>query len=578
MEKFRFIREYVWWNAGFGSLRDIRGFIEDYEPLVEPTIVPVADSTEAKDTNNGHHAMAAETPTNGKHRTSGYYTAADYHALYLSGELTPTAVASTLLSLIAKDGPEKSLHAAAFFDAKPDLVMHAAEASTRRYKAGKPLSVLDGVPTAVKDEYDMEGYRTCLGSGNDYTPPERTAGGDDQDSITSWSVQKLQEAGCIIIGKLHMVEFGLDTPGNNPNFEPLLNPYNTKYYTGGSSSGSGFAVASGLLPFALGSDGGGSIRIPASFCSVFGLKPTHGRISFWPGQNHAISCACLGPLASDIHSLASVFSVIGQPHSSSPFPPVPSVPNLLSPSLTRPKILGIPEVWFDRAEPAVQQLCRSFIDKLADKHGYTKVPISIPFLTEGQSAHALTILADATTLLPEPRGLTWVTRILLALGSCTTAIDYVLAQKLRRLLVRHLAFLWQQYPGLVIVTPTTGCAGWPVRSAREHMWGVSDGDSTIKSMEYVWMANFCGLPSLTVPAGYVVPEGSPGAGQVADVHADGKVPVGMMFMGEWASEAHLLQIGLDAESISDERRSRPPVWVDVVKMAKECQNNGVEGA
>jgi Asp-tRNA(Asn)/Glu-tRNA(Gln) amidotransferase A subunit family amidase len=346
-----------------------------------------------------------------------------------------------------------------------------------------------------------------------------------------------------------------------------LNPYNSEYYTGGSSSGSAYAVAAGLIPIALGSDGGGSIRIPSSFCSVYGLKPTHGRVSLWPGVNHSNTCAVNGPIAADISSLAALYEIVGKPDASSPFP----IPRPLSraPLPKGSRVLGIPEDWFASATPAIQRLCRSIIDKLVATHDYTLVPITIPFLPEGQLSHAMTVLTDAATLLPVTKNLTPANKIMITLGTVTPSTDYLLAQKLRQLLMQHLAYLWKQHPGMIIVTPTTSCAGWRIANSSELKYGISDGDTTLLTMEYVWMANFCGLPSLAVPAGYVVPEKQAGAGEEASEDTEGKVPVGLMAMGEWASEESLLQWGLLAEGVAEERRCRPPVWVDVIEKARE---------
>jgi len=565
MEWLSPLRAYVWHNSGFGSLRKTREHFADREPFFEPTIVPCPDpEPDLKDEQGvDEAAMWPKSTLPSRYPQSRYYSVTDYHESYLSGELTPTEVAAALLPLIRKDTTPPGEYSSAWFDTKVDLVMQAAEASTLRYQAKCPLGLLDGVPTAVKDEYELDGYSTNLGSRNDYTP-EPVKG----KSHASWCVKKLEEAGCIVLGKLHMVEFGIDTPGNNPNHGTLRNPYNRDYYTGGSSSGSAYAVATGLIPFALGSDGGGSIRIPASFCSVFGLKPTHGRLSFRPGPNHCLSCACLGPLAGDVRSLAAVFEVVGQPCAASPFPPVPPVARLLAPAPSRSRVLGIPDAWVARSAPAIQQLFANTVKTLVHSYGYTAVPITIPFLPEGQVAHAMTVLNDAATLLPETKNLTYTSRILLAIGRTTPATDYTLAQKLRRLLVQHLAYLFREHPGLLIVTPTTSCAGWRIRGEGELQWGLSDGDTTLQTMEYVWLANFCGLPSLAVPMGYVVPEDQAGGGGVAGPETVGKVPVGFMATGEWASEAELLQFGLEVEEIGAETRARPPIWVDVLKQAK----------
>ncbi|KAF5859212.1 hypothetical protein ETB97_003171 [Aspergillus alliaceus] len=550
LEWFWFVPQIIWSNAGFGSLRNIRPHLDFIEPRYDPTVVPLK-VVEKEFTEDAASETVSAPPI--KYDTK-YYSVADYHGLYKSGELTPTAVIKGLLPLIRRDLSTPGKHSIAFSDSKVEMVLAAAEESTRRYNEGRPLGLFDGVPTAVKDEFDMDGYRTKLGSLNDYTGEAKC----DNGSITNWCVRQLEKAGAIVVGKLSMHEFGLDTTGNNVHYGTPPNPYHPDYYTGGSSSGCAYAVSTGLIPIALGSDGGGSVRIPSSFCSVVGLKPTHNRLSHYPGVNFASTTSVSGPLAADIRSLAEAYRILAAPGPDSPFP-APG-PLSLSPPTTRKKLLGIPEVWFSRATPEVQTLCRSLLDKLVTEKDYSLVPIDIPFLVEGQTAHAMTILAEASALLPDTTNITAANRILLALGRTTPATDYLLAQKLRRLLMEHLAALWEEFPGMIIVTPTTACAGWPVVSKSEYTWGLSDGDRTLKAMEYVWLANFTGIPALSVPAGYAEPEGKSGQ--------DGAVPVGLMGNGEWGSEEQLLQWGLEAEESAVDLRERPPIWEDVVQRAK----------
>lgn len=554
MEWFRFIREMIWRNAGFGSLRTIARYIEDYEPLFEPQIIPLPETEneidDAPADDSAQEEQIHQVSSKPSYPQAKYYSVDDYRQLYLSGELTPIDVAEALLPLIRRDIPNPTVHSTAFFDSKVEKVLAAARASTQRYKENRSLGPLDGVPTAVKDEYDIDGYTTSLGSKNIYTGTIH-----EDNTNTSWCVRKLEAAGAVIIGKTSMHEFGLDTTGNNPVHGTPRNPYNSKYYTGGSSSGTGYAVGAGLVPIGLGSDGGGSIRIPASLCGVFGLKPTHGRISFKPGQNHCLTCACLGPIASDIKSLSAIFQIISQPHPSSPFPPLNPL-RLPSPAPS-PKFLGIPREWISRSTPRIQILINDMLDRLVRDHDYTTVDIRIPFLAEGQIAHAMTVLTDAATLLPDTKNLTPANRILLAIGRVTPATDYLLAQKLRRALMQHLAWLWERYPGMMIVTPTTACEGLEIRSEKSELkWGVNDGDRTLESMEYAWLANFCGLPSVACPVGFV-----------AAKRGSGDVPVGIMATGEWCSEGELLGFGGVVEGLGADLRRRPEGWVDVIREA-----------
>lgn len=444
---------------------------------------------------------------------NNYYTCADFHEFYKAGKITPSDVVEYLLPLIRRDVEPATPYSVAFIDSKADLIRAAAKASTERYRDGKPLSVLDGVPLAVKDEVDLTGYKRTLGSKLDFT---------DSEDRTAWCVQKWQEAGAVIIGKTNMHEVGMDTTNNNVTWGTPLNPHNNDYYTGGSSGGSGFVVAAGICPIALGVDGGGSIRLPSAFCGIYGLKPSHGRISSRIGHEWNDSVVVNGPMASSIDDLALGYRIMAQPD------PISTrsrkFPNSLitgaSPAtdqLTGEKYLGIDRDWINRSDPVVLDMFNAAVDHYVKTQGYKVVDIKIPLLPEGQKAHALTILSEARSQITRhqlPR-LSWHNQLLLNVaGSHATAQDYIFSQKLRNLLMSHLAWLWEKYPGLLVLTPTTPCAGWKIGHPSDVTsgYGVSDGDMSLKSMEYVYLANFLGTPAISCPMGY----------------ADANVPVGLM--------------------------------------------------
>lgn len=166
-----------------------------YPGRYDPTVVPVDNSSNAESA-----AKAVSAIVERRKGDYGYYTSADYHALYKSGELTPTAVIETLLPQVRRDTQPPGKHSVAFFESQSDLIRAAADESTERYKTGKSLGPLDGVPVAVKDEVHVTGYKRTLGSKLDFKH------GTD---ATSWCVRQWQEAGAIIIGKTSMHEIGL---------------------------------------------------------------------------------------------------------------------------------------------------------------------------------------------------------------------------------------------------------------------------------------------------------------------------------------------------------------------------------
>ena len=483
-----------------------------------------------------------------------YHSVTEYHTLYLSGQLTPLAVAESLLPIIRRDLKATGRYSIAFIDTHVDAVLEAAKASTLRYQKGTPLSILDGVPTAIKDDSDVKGYRTTQGRKRN----------DEVMKIveeSSWPVQKWEEAGAVILGKANMHELGADTTNNNPNWGTPRNPHNDQYYTGGSSGGPAYIVSAGLCPIVLGSDGGGSIRLPSSYCGVYGLKPSHNRL-----EDTESTVTVSGPLAATIADLEIAYRLAAAPNPDDPTCALFAPPQ--SNKRSYPKILGIYKEWFERADAPVEILCHNVIKYCKDKLGYEIVDITIPYVTEGQLAESFTILTEmavrARAHVKNPKDwlkdLNPANKVLIGVGAQTPGVDYFLAQQLRNMLMQHLAFLYQKHPGLIIVTPTTPNSGWPIASEGDLKHGISDGNMTIRNMEYVWMANLCGNPAISCPIGYVDP-----------VKGQGRIPIGIMGMGEWGSEDLLLNWGRECEGYLNEvypgGRQRPKNWNDVVLMA-----------
>ena len=235
-------------------------------------------------------------------------TAASLAARIRRREISALEAVSTALARI--DALDGALHA--FCTRCDDVALAQAAALDRRLSAGDPVGPLAGVPVAVKDLIDTKGLRTTYGSPlyADHVPEE--------DDVV---VERLVAAGAIVVGKTNTSEFGYGAVGVNPLFPATRNPWNLSLTSGGSSAGTAAAVASGMVPFGLGSDGGGSVRIPASLCGIVGVKPSFGRTPLYPGCRDPRfpgasgweSLEHIGPLARTVEDAALALSVITGP-------------------------------------------------------------------------------------------------------------------------------------------------------------------------------------------------------------------------------------------------------------------------
>jgi aspartyl-tRNA(Asn)/glutamyl-tRNA(Gln) amidotransferase subunit A len=219
-------------------------------------------------------------------------------------EVSPVDIAEAAIAAMERLDPLLN----AFCTPAPDQARAAARDLERRIARGEPVGALAGVPVGIKDLVLTKGLRTTFGSHlyADFVP--------EQDDI---AVERLRGAGAIILGKTNAAEFGYGGFGHNPLFPTTRNPWNRELTPGGSSAGSAAAVAAGLCPLALGSDGGGSVRLPAAFTGLVGVKPTMGRIPLWPGCRDETlpgasgweSIEHYGPLARNIADAALFLAV-----------------------------------------------------------------------------------------------------------------------------------------------------------------------------------------------------------------------------------------------------------------------------
>jgi Asp-tRNA(Asn)/Glu-tRNA(Gln) amidotransferase A subunit family amidase len=454
----------------------------------------------------------------------------EYARAYRDGSTTPEAVAERLLAAIsASDAGDRPLKA--FIAVQRDDVLRQARQSTARISAGQPLSILDGVPVAIKDELDMAPYPTTGGT---------TFLGKHPATTDATVVARLRQAGALLVGKTNMHEIGINVTGLNPHHGTTRNPYHLGHHSGGSSSGSAAAVAAGLVPVAIGADGGGSIRIPAAFCGLVGLKATFGRISEHGALPLDWSIAHIGPLATSASDAALVYAIIAGPDPADPnsrHQPVPTLHGWNDMDLRGLRI-GIYRPWFNHANPDVVTACAAMLD------GYRQLgclveDITIPDLEANRVAHSISITSEMAQAMHatyadhhSEHGLD--VRINLALARRFTATDYLLAQRVRTRMISHFAAAFAKVD--VIMTPTTAVAAPAIKPAALPE-GESDLSTTIEIMRFVTVANMTGLPAISYPAGYT---------------RDG-LPIGMQAIGKAWDEATLLRMALAAEGLVKRR-------------------------
>lgn len=447
-----------------------------------------------------------------------FHTCADFVSAYQGGRADPEQVAQKVIEAIAGgdtlEPPMRTMIAS-----YPDDILAQARASAQRYREGNTLGPLDGVPVAVKDETDQCPYPTTVGTSFKNEPAKA-------DSAV---VECMRARGAVLIGKANMHEIGLGVTGLNTHHGTARNPYQPHHHTGGSSSGSAAAVASGLCPIAIGADGGGSIRIPAGFCGVVGLKATFGRISEFGAAPLCWSLAHMGPIAATARDCALGYWALAgpdpryQPGLGQPPAHLHEFENL---DLTGLRI-GVYRPWFEDADPAIVSSCTAMLDSLAAM-GAQIVEVEIPDLELARLAHTISITSEMVTSMEsvyaEHRsdfGLDIRTNM--AISRTFTSRDYVRAQQART----RVSAIFAQVLTVVdaIATPTTA-----ITAPAIHPGALSHGESNLTVlgaiMRFAPVANLCGLPAITFPSGY----------------DEGGMPIGIQLMGRPWGEHTLLRL------------------------------------
>uniref|UniRef100_A0A7N0T0W1 Amidase domain-containing protein n=1 Tax=Kalanchoe fedtschenkoi TaxID=63787 RepID=A0A7N0T0W1_KALFE len=479
----------------------------------------------------------------------GYWKIRDYAQVYRSKLASPLIVAERIISAILELRVKKPQNALLIaFD--PEDVRKQAAASTRRFEEGSPLSILDGIFIAIKDDIDCYPYPTKGGTTflHEIRPLK-------EDAV---SVSKLRSCGAILIGKANMHEFGLGTTGNNPNYGTTRNPYAEDRYTGGSSSGPAAIVSMGLCSAALGTDGGGSVRIPSALCGVVALKATYGRIDMKGSLCGKGTVEVLGPIASSVEDLMLVYAAIlgsapGNRLSLRPSPPCfPCLSSHENPHDVGSLRLGKYTKWFNDIDSTdISDKCEDILNLLSKTHGCKVLEVVIPELAEMRVAHLVSIGCECLSSLNPTLEAGWLTRLSadsrtsMALFRSFSGADYVQAQCYRRRIMHYHMEAFRKVD--IIVTPTTGMTA-PIIPESALELGESNMQVTGRLMQFIIAANLLGLPAISVPVGY-------------DKQG---LPIGLQLIGRPWGEASLLRLASAIEELCAPSRKTPPSFYDVL--------------
>ncbi|MEQ9823962.1 MAG: Asp-tRNA(Asn)/Glu-tRNA(Gln) amidotransferase subunit GatA [Puniceicoccaceae bacterium] len=457
-----------------------------------------------------------------------FLTAHEIQARRKAGSLTSEALVTALLERVQLLNPTLNC----FLGVDAEHALEQARASDERLRNQQTLGVLDGIPVALKNNMAIEGQPLTCASRilEHFIPP-----------YSATVVDKLRAAGAIVWGRLNMDEFAMGSSNETSYFGPARNPWDSTRSPGGSSGGSAAAVAAGMSPLTLGSDTGGSIRQPASFCGVYGLKPTYGRVSRYGLVAFASSLDQIGPFARSVDDLAVLLSLISgvDPKDSSSFPTdVPDYSAALKEADSYCPCIGVPKEYFDYPmDDAVLQPIRDAID-FYQRKGCEIREISLPNSSLAVPTYYILATAEASSNLARFDGIRYThrsesaqdvmevyfksrgegfgeevkRRIILgtfALSSGYHDAYYLKAQQVRTLIRNDFNSAFEGVD--LVLTPT---APTPAFRLSEQC---TDPLTMYLNDIFTIPANLAGLPALSVPCGFT-PENLPVAFQLIAPH------------------------------------------------------------
>lgn len=446
-----------------------------------------------------------------------------------TGTLSASALLDCYLRRIIRY--DEKLHA--FVEVYENDARIAAELADRALNTGQRLGPLHGIPIAFKDLLEIAGRRTTGGS---------LAWRERVSAVTSTVVQRLRAAGMITLGKTQMVEFAFGSWGTNATMGTPWNPWDPHLHRapGGSSSGSGVAVASGLAPAAIGSDTGGSVRIPASLCGIVGLKTTVGRVSLHGALMLSDTLDTLGPMTRDVEDAALLFAAMHGPDHHDPrtlpHPPIDVLTDLKT-GAAGLRLAVLPEAELGEIDPDVSGAFALALDamrELGARIDTLRLPISYKRLAdltgkliaaEGYELHRDWIDRDDLPFDPDVRDrIRWAKTL--------PAADYIRVMVERGRMQREMERALLDFDALLM--PTTPLPALPVAEVDQNKSPMSLLTRPVNLLE---------LCALALPCGFT----------------RGGLPISLQIIGRGYQEARVLRIGWAFEQATEWHQRRPPL-------------------
>ena len=477
------------------------------------------------------------------------------HEFLSSREISSEELTRSYLQRIERLDP----HIKSYVTVSEELALEQARDADQRLKTGEGLTSLTGIPYSAKDSISTRGVNTTCSSKilENYKP-----------FYDSTAIQKLKSMNSVLLGKNNMDEFGMGSSTENSGFFTTHNPWNFDYVPGGSSGGSAAAVAAGLALFSLGEDTGGSVRMPASFCGITGLKTTYGRVSRYGLIPLVSSFDTIGPMARSAYDVALVLETIAghdPKDSTSRLEPAQRYSETLTKSENlRGLRVGIPKEYFvEGLDSEVDAALRTAIKQI-EALGAEAVEVSLPHTQYAIPVYYLILFAEASSNLAKYDGVRFglstrdgdnlldvylktreagfgaETKRRIMLGTFALSAGYydayyLKAQKVRTLIRQDFQKAFETCDALITpVAPTTA-----FRIGEK----ITNPLDMYLSDVHVVAVNLAGIPALSVPCGL-----------------SNGLPIGMQIMGSHLSEEMLLRIGHMYQSQTDWHTQHPPCW------------------